>query len=75
MDTATIEREALHLPVSERAKLAHKLLLTLDDMSSESEIGAAWLDVAERRAREIDQGLVRLIPAEEVIRKARDLLK
>jgi hypothetical protein len=57
MDTATIEREALHLPVSERAKLAHKLLLTLDDMSSESEIGAAWLDVAERRAREIDQDL------------------
>jgi hypothetical protein len=57
MDTATIEREALHLPVSERAKLAHKLLFNLDDMSSESEIGAAWLDVAERRAREIDQDL------------------
>ncbi|MGR8998558.1 MAG: addiction module protein [Gammaproteobacteria bacterium] len=74
MDTVTIEREALHLPVSERAKLAHKLLLSLEDMS-ESEIEAAWLDEAERRAREIDQGLVRLISAEEVSRKARNLLR
>ena len=74
MDTVTIEREALHLPVSERAKLAHKLLLSLEDMS-ESEIEAAWLDEAERRAREIDQGLVRLISAKEVSRKARDLLR
>ena len=74
MDTTTIEREALHLPVSERAELAHKLLLSLDDMS-ESEIEAAWFDEAERRAGEIDQGLVRLISAEEVSRKARDLLR
>ena len=74
MDTATIEHAALHLPVSERAELAHKLLLSLDDMS-ESEIEAAWFDEAERRAGEIDQGLVRLIPSEEVSRKARDLLR
>jgi putative addiction module component (TIGR02574 family) len=74
MDTTTIEREALHLPMSERAKLAHKLLLSLEDMS-ECEIETAWLDEAERRAREIDQGLVRLIPSEEVSRKARNLLR
>lgn len=74
MNTATIEREALYLPVSERAKLAHKLLLSLDDLS-ESEVEAAWFDEAERRAREIDQGLVPLIPAEEVSRKARNLLR
>ena len=43
MDTATIEREALHLPVLERAKLAHKLLLSQEDMS-DSEIEDAWLD-------------------------------
>jgi putative addiction module component (TIGR02574 family) len=74
MDTSLIEHEALHLPVSERAKLAHKLLLSLDNMS-ESEIEEAWLDEAERRANEIDQGLVRLIPAEEVSLKARKLLR
>jgi len=74
MDPTTIEREALHLPVSDRAKLAHKLLLSLEDMS-EPEIEQAWLDEAERRAAEIDQGLVQLIPAEEVSRKARALLR
>jgi hypothetical protein len=38
MDTAIVEHEALHLPLPERAKFAHKLLLSLDDMSeSESE--------------------------------------
>jgi len=74
MDPTTIEREALLLPVSDRAKLAHKLLLSLEDMS-EHEIEEAWLDEAERRAAEIDQGIVQLIPAEEVSRKARALLR
>ena len=74
MDTATIEHEALHLPVSDRARLAHKLLLSLEELS-ELEVEDAWFDEAERRAREIDDGLVQLIPAEEVSRKARQLLK
>ena len=74
MDTTVIEREALHLPVTDRAKLAHKLLLSLETMS-ESEIEQVWFDEAERRASEIDQGLVKLIPAEEVSRKARALFK
>lgn len=74
MNPATIEREALHLPATDRAKFAHKLLVSLDDMS-EPEIEQAWLDEAERRVAEIDQGLVQLIPAEEVSRKARALLK
>jgi len=65
MDATTIEREALHLPVSERARLAHKLLISLEELS-EAEVAEAWLDEAERRAREIDEGLVQLIPAEEV---------
>jgi putative addiction module component (TIGR02574 family) len=74
MDATTIEREALHLPVSDRARLAHKLLISLEELS-EAEVAEAWLDEAERRAREIDEGLVRLIPAEEVSRKARELLR
>ena len=74
MDTNIIEHEALHLPISERARLAHKLLLSLEELS-ELEVEDAWFDEAERRAREIDDGLVQLIPAEEVSRKARQLLK
>lgn len=41
---------------------------------SEPEIEEAWFDEAERRAAEIDQGL-QPIPAEEVSRKARTLLR
>ncbi len=74
MDTAKIERDALHLVPAERAKLAQKLLLSLESIP-ETELDQLWLDEAERRAREIDEGRVQLIPAEEVSRKARKLLK
>lgn len=74
MDSTTIEQEALHLPLSERARLAHKLLLSLEEFT-ESEMTETWLDEADRRAIEIDQGLVQLIPADVVSRKARALLK
>lgn len=74
MNTQQIEHAALHLPPASRAELAHKLLLSLDDLS-EAELDQLWLDEAQRRAREIDAGTVRLIPADEVSRKARALLK
>jgi hypothetical protein len=73
MDATEIENEVLHLPLSDRARLAHKLLLSLDELS-ESDIEEALFDEAERRAHEIDEGLVQLTPAEEVSRKAKKLL-
>ncbi|PPD21454.1 MAG: addiction module antitoxin RelB [Methylomonas sp.] len=69
-----MDSAALHLPVSERAKLAHRLLLSLENLS-DTELQEVWLDEAQRRADEIDQGLVELISAEEVSAKARLLLK
>ena len=74
MDTATIEREALHLSVTARAALAHKLLQSLDELT-EAENDALWLDEAERRAAEIDSGAVQLISSDEVSRQARNLLR
>ncbi|MEY3808038.1 MAG: hypothetical protein RI893_1014 [Pseudomonadota bacterium] len=74
MDTVTIEREALHLPATDRARLAHNLLLSLENLS-EDELSEAWLDEAERRAAEINNGTVNLISAEEVSAKARLLLR
>lgn len=73
MDTTTIEREALHLPVIARTALAHKLLESLDELS-ESEISQMWLDEAQHRAAEIDAGLVMLTPSNVVSQKARELL-
>jgi len=74
MDATTIEQEALHLTVSERAALAYKLLESLDELP-EVAADQLWLDEAARRAAEIDAGIARLIPSDEVARKARALLK
>ena len=74
MDPQTVEQEALLLPQEDRAKLAQKLLLSLDTLSEE-ESKQAWLVEADRRAREIDNGNVQPISAEEVRRKARSLLR
>lgn len=74
MDTKAVEYEALHLPPEDRAKLAQKLLLSLDT-PSRSENEQAWLDEAERRGRELDEGIVQPVAADEVRRKAHLLLR
>ena len=74
MDPGTIEHEALGLPPEDQAKLAQKLLLSLDSLS-EDESNQVWLVEADRRARELDRGDVQPIAAEEVRKKARNLLR
>lgn len=74
MKLKRIEDEALQLPEEERAELAQKLLLSLD-APSENEIAEDWLVEAHRRARELDDGSAQPIPAEEVRRKAKALLR
>lgn len=74
MNTDTIEDTALHLPLQQRAELAHKLLLSLEEQS-EAEIADAWRVEAMRRAEEIDSGQVETISAEEAGAAVRALLK
>jgi len=62
---------ALKLGVEERAELAGRLLVSLDERS-ESEIERLWLEEAERRLEELRSGKVRGIPADEVFRRAMD---
>ena len=64
MNLKQIKDDALHLPEEERAELAQKLLLSLDT-PSQDEIEADWLTEAHRRARELDESIVQLIPVEE----------
>jgi putative addiction module component (TIGR02574 family) len=73
MDLKKLEKEALQLPADERAALAQKLLLSLDDLPP-AEHAELWLAEAHRRARQLDSGEVEPVPAEEVRRKARALL-
>ena len=74
MNLKDIENEALHLSEEERAELAQKLLISLD-APSENEISADWLLEAQRRAKELDEGIVQPIPSDEVRRKAQALLR
>lgn len=74
MNAKQIEVEALHLSIDERAALAQKLLLSLDTPAPDEVLGE-WLVEARRRAQELDDGTVQAVPAEEVRRKARALLR
>ena len=74
MDPGTIVHQALGLPPEGQAKLAQKLLLSLDSLS-EDESDQVWPVEADRRARELDRGDVQPIAAEEVRKKARNLLR
>jgi putative addiction module component (TIGR02574 family) len=74
MSLEQIEDKALQLSEEDRAKLARKLLLSLDVLS-ESERVEDWLIEAQRRAKELDAGTVQPISAEEVRRKAVTLLR
>ena len=65
-------REAMALPVNERADLAAELLASLDDAAAEdpAEVEAAWAAEIERRARRVMTGETAGIPWEDVRRRA-----
>ena len=74
MNAASITNEALSLPVKQRAELAAQLLSSLDTLS-ESEIEPLWFQEAAHRAAQMDQGLSKRIPDDEVRREANALLQ
>lgn len=74
MNLQRIEDEALTLPQEERVQLIQRLVLSLDS-PSEAELRSDWLLEARRRAEELDNGSVQAVPADEVMRKARALIR
>lgn len=74
MKASAIAKQALHLPVKERAKLAQRLLESLDDLT-EAEAEKLWVAEAERRAKELDEGKVQPVSAAELERRVRAQLR
>jgi putative addiction module component (TIGR02574 family) len=74
MTISTLEDEALHLPEQERARLAHKLLLSLESQD-EVEIAEDWREEAKRRAADLDNGLASPVAADVVRAAAQALLR
>lgn len=65
---------ALKVPTKSRARLAHLLLRSLDGPPDRG-VEAAWIKVAERRARELADGSVQAVDAEVVFRRIRRRLR
>lgn len=71
-----IELELLSLPQAERARLAHRLIVSLDeDVPADAGVEAAWLEEIKRRDAEIERGEAQLIPVEDVMRRVSEALK
>ncbi|MEI7868615.1 MAG: addiction module protein [Candidatus Methylumidiphilus sp.] len=62
-----LEAELLQLPIGERARLAERLITSLDE---EAEVEASWSDEVQRRLVAFDAGEAASFPAEEVIAEA-----
>ena len=70
MNREELEAEVMRLDLEARARLAEKLLLSLDAPSEEENLHL-WVAEAERRLKELREGKAREIPAEEVFRHVR----
>ena len=58
-----LEKEALGLPHQERARLAQRLIASLD---GDIEVEQAWYDEAEHRLADMESGKAAEIPANKV---------
>ena len=70
-----IEAAALNLSHPERARLAARLIASMDDGNQEDGIERAWAEEIERRVREVDSGEVKLIPGDKVMAEMRSILR
>jgi putative addiction module component (TIGR02574 family) len=68
------EAQALKLPRRERARLAQRLISSLEHEEA-AEVESLWLAEAERRLAELQSGKASAIPAEKVIKRARSALR
>jgi putative addiction module component (TIGR02574 family) len=77
MPVERLEAEALQLPPDERARLARRLIASLDESSPEdpAEVEREWKAEIERRLEAYRRGEVEAVPASQVIADARARLR
>jgi len=68
-----LETKVLNLSIEGRARLAEKLLLSLDAPSEEENL-RLWVLEAEKRIKELRQGTAKEIPARDAFRRARSAI-
>ena len=70
MNTEQLEAEIMKLGLDARAKLAEKIILSLDAPSDEENL-QLWVQEAERRLKDLREGKAKEVAAEDVFRRAR----
>lgn len=66
-----LEAEVMKLSLEARARLAEKLILSLDAPSDEGNL-MLWVTEAERRLWDLRKGKAKEVPAKDVLRRAND---
>ncbi|AMK76168.1 MULTISPECIES: addiction module protein [Methylomonas] len=74
MNLTQLEAEIFSLPLKDRAALAQRLLLSLEEVS-ESDFERLWGEESARRVAEFDAGKVQSISGKLVAEKARALIR
>lgn len=69
-----IEQEILSLSSTERDDLIRNLISKIDG-ESDDDVEKAWLEEAKRRYKELQDGVVKPVPASDVIKRARLRIK
>jgi len=69
-----LTEQALRLPPDERVVLAESLLLTIDE-AHDRLVDEATIAELERRLRDLREGKVNAIPAEQALREVREAIK
>lgn len=69
-----LESKALKLSPKERARLAQRLISSLEQ-EADAEAEKLWLQEAGRRLGELKSGKVTGIPADRVVKKARSTVR
>ncbi len=75
MSTLTdVTEQALALPADDRVVLAQRVWDSVEHFADPA-VERAWMDEADRRWREIKEGKVQCVPADDVMKQARDRLR
>ena len=69
-----LEASALKLPPEQRARLAERLISSLEQ-ATDVDAEALWLSEAERRLDELESGTASPLPADQVLARARSSLR
>ena len=70
-----LQDDALRLPSRSRARLAQRLIASLDQEPADPDAEALWMAEAQQRAEGLASGKVDGIPAETALAKARAELR